>query len=296
TDAGRRSGIFRFYANKARNADYIAQEIPLLYWWADGISAKPGVGETLAEHPEASGPDGLPAPLLVVGRYGAGRTLFNGVDDAWRWRYYTGESIFDTFWVQQLRYLARGRKLGQRRVALDVLRPSYDLGDTVQVEVRVIDPQLARDLPDRLQAELLDEEGRPQRKVTLARRAAANESSATRYVGGFAADTFGRYTVKLPGLAGDLNDLTVPVTVQVPDAELARPVVDRAALQRLADETGGAVVPIGEASSLAGRIKSVEKRVPVITSRALWDAPLAMILFVGLIAFEWIGRKIAGLI
>ena len=28
------------------------------------------------------------------------------MDDSWRWRYYTGESVFHTYWVQQLRYLA----------------------------------------------------------------------------------------------------------------------------------------------------------------------------------------------
>ena len=28
----------------------------------------------------------------MLGRFGAGRTLFSAIDDSWRWRYYTGES------------------------------------------------------------------------------------------------------------------------------------------------------------------------------------------------------------
>ena len=296
TEAGERSGIYRFFPSKERNADYIDDEAPLLYWWADGITARPGVGEVLAEHPDETGPDGLPAPLLVVGRYGAGRTLFNGVDDAWRWRYYTGESIFDTFWVQQLRYLARGKKLGQRRVALDVLRPTYQLGDLVQVDVRVLDPQLARELPDRLQADVLNEDGSPRGKISLARRAAGGDSAQARYTASFPADRIGRYTVRLPALSGEVDEKTAAVTVELPDAEMARPIVDRQALQRLAEQTGGQVIPLAEAGEAANRIKSVEKRVPIVTSRSLWDAPLALMLFTAFIAFEWIGRKVAGLI
>ena len=52
----------------------------------------------------------------MLGRFGAGRTLFSAIDDSWRWRFYTGESVFDTYWVQQLRYLARSKKLGQRKL------------------------------------------------------------------------------------------------------------------------------------------------------------------------------------
>ena len=124
TDAGRQSGMFRFRTEREANEEFLSEDIQPLFWWADGLVAKPGVGEVLAQHPEASGPDGRPAPLLVVGRYGAGRTLFNAIDESWRWRYYTGENVFDTFWVQQLRFLARGRKLGERRITLAISRPS----------------------------------------------------------------------------------------------------------------------------------------------------------------------------
>jgi uncharacterized membrane protein len=129
TPAGQNSSIFRFLPDREENLRYITEDLQPLFWYLQGVTVKPGVGEVLAEHPGDFGPDGRKAPLLVIGRYGAGRTLFSAIDDSWRWRFYTGESIFDTYWVQQLRYLARSKKLGQRRFTFVSLRPAYELGE-----------------------------------------------------------------------------------------------------------------------------------------------------------------------
>ena len=180
TDAGRQTGIFRFYADLEANKAFLDNGIRELFWFADGVRAKAGVGDVLAEHPDEVAPDGRPAPLLVAGRYGAGRTLFNAIDESWRWRYYTGESVFDTFWVQQLRYLARGRKLGERRAALTVSRPTYEVGERVAVELRVLDPRLAGQLPDRVEADVAAADGNPVGVVPLVRRASAARPAARR--------------------------------------------------------------------------------------------------------------------
>ncbi|HLL90604.1 MAG TPA: hypothetical protein VK324_14985, partial [Tepidisphaeraceae bacterium] len=103
TREGEATGVFRFFADRAQNEGFLRDAIQPLFWYARGATAKPGVGEVLAEHPADVGPDGRKAPILVLGRYGAGRTLFSAIDDSWRWRYYTGESVFDTYWVQQVR-------------------------------------------------------------------------------------------------------------------------------------------------------------------------------------------------
>jgi uncharacterized membrane protein len=294
TDAGRQSGMFRFERDRETNEEFLSSGIQPLFWFAEGIIAKPGVGEVLAQHAESSGPDGRPAPLVVAGRYGAGRTLFSGLDETWRWRYYTGEDVFDTYWVQQIRYLARGRKLGQRRLALSVQRPTYELGEQVQVELRLLDPALSRQLPDRLDLEIRNEQGQPVGTARLARRGEGAE--ADRYTASFPASRVGNFSVAVPPMGGQEQELTAPVTVQVPQMELDRPVVDRASLQRLAEDTGGQLVPLSDARRLPELIPSVEKRIPIISDQALWDAPLALALFALLITMEWIGRKAAGLI
>jgi hypothetical protein len=79
--------------------------------------------------------------------------------------------------------------------------------------------------------------------------------------------------------------------------ELAQPQVDRTLLTRLASETLGQAVDLPEASvKLPQLIKSAARVIPVETSRPLWDAPLALTLFVLMITAEWIMRKMFGMV
>ncbi len=132
TKEGSDSSIFRFLPDRDENAKFLKTDLQPLFWYLRGVTPKPGVGIVYAEHPTDTGPDGRKAPLLVLSHFGAGRSLFSGVDDSWRWRFYTGESVFDTYWVQQLRWLARGKKLGQRRLTFTADRDTYELGQQVR--------------------------------------------------------------------------------------------------------------------------------------------------------------------
>ena len=80
----------------------------------------------------------------MLGRFGTGRTLFSAIDDSWRWRYYTGESVFDTYWVQQIRYLARGRKLAERGIKFTVDRERYERGQPITISLTILSPALLK--------------------------------------------------------------------------------------------------------------------------------------------------------
>ena len=45
---------------------------------------------------------------------GAGRTMFFGFDESWRWRYREDELRFNQFWIQTVRYLGARSKLTTR--------------------------------------------------------------------------------------------------------------------------------------------------------------------------------------
>jgi uncharacterized membrane protein len=273
TKEGLYSSFFRFFADRETN--------------------QPGVGEVYAEHPTDMGPDGRRAPILAVGRYGAGRTLFSAIDDSWRWRYYTGESVFDTYWIQQIRYLARSKKLGQRRLTINSIKPVYELGEQVRVTVRILDPQLLQQLPDQLRVDVLDGTGRVIRQETLMRQ----EGQPEVYVMSYLSDQIGKFVVRLNPVAGGLQTLELPVEVAVPKLELSTPQIDRGTLSRIATETHGELVDLkAAADKLPTLIPSAAKVIPMIESQPLWDAPLAMLLFVFLITTEWLVRKVFGML
>ena len=200
TDEGRRgeaSTIFRFFPDKAVNDKYLREDLQPVFWYCRGVSVKPGVGLVYAEHPFDSDPNtGRKAPILVLGRFGAGRTLFSAIDDSWRWRYYTGESVFDTYWVQQLRYLARSKKLGQRKVRFAGNRNTYELGDPVTLELNVLDPSCSRNSRRSCASKWWT---RPRARRSGRRRCSKQEASPDIYTVTFTADRVGKFRIKPPG-------------------------------------------------------------------------------------------------
>jgi uncharacterized membrane protein len=292
TKAGEATSLFRFFAETDKNDDFLHDQLPEVFWYCHGITAKPSVGEVLAEHPTDLGPDGHKAPILVAGRFG-GRTLFSAIDDSWRWRYYTDEPVFDTYWVQQLRYLARNRKIGQRRLTLSTDQPVYELGNQVRLNLRVIDPELVRQLPDQIRVELQDGNGNAVRMESLVRQ---DNSGGETYAGSFTADKVGKYTVHLPPIATGVDTIEAPLEVILPRMELNDPRVDRIQLSRLASETLGKPIDLTNADAELTAIPSAAKVLPVITGQPLWNAPLTMAVFVLLIGAEWVTRKLYGMV
>src|SRR5690606_38258695 len=125
----------------------------------------------------------------------------------WRWRFYTGETIFDTFWVQQLRYLARSKKLGQRQIVFTTGRPVYELGEQVRVNLRILDSTLLPQLSDQISVDMLTDDGQLIAQHPLQRQEGQNDL----YIGSWTADTVGRFRVRLPSLATEVPDQVVPI-------------------------------------------------------------------------------------
>jgi uncharacterized membrane protein len=292
TRQGDALGLLRVFFDKAANDAFLKNKIPQLFWYCRGVTAKPNVGEVLIEHPTDLGPDGHRAPLLVAGRFG-GRTLFSAMDDSWRWRFYTGEHVFDSYWIQQLRYLARNRKIDQRRLALGTDQPVYELASQVRISLRVADPGLIRQLPDQLRVQLKDAEQNPTQLQVLTRQ---DGNGGEIYSGSFIATNVGRYSIHLPPIASGIDSIESSFEVVVPKLELIDPSVDHVQLSRLASETLGKTISLSDAESELEQIPSAQKSTPLVNGNSLWDAPLMLFVFSILIATEWVVRKLSGMV
>lgn len=293
TREGEASSIFRFFADRSINEKYVKEDLQPLFWYCRGTRVKAGVGEVLAEHPSDMGKDGRKAPILVVGRFGAGRTLFSAIDDSWRWRFYTGEQVFDSYWLQQFRYLSRSKKLGERKFMLSLDRPLYDLGSQLKLTCRILDPERARQLPNQISVEVYDEKNKQVDRHNLTR----SEGDPEMFEANWMTDTIGKFSLRVNGLDPGGAPVERPFEVLEPRLEMIKPNVDLRMLSRLADSTGGKVVAYKDARRvLPTELTSMAKVVPLETNEPLWDAPLAMLIFVLLITAEWVLRKVFGML
>lgn len=270
--------------------------LPGWYWFARTLGPKPGA-EVLLEHPTVRTGEGT-MPLVVAGRYGAGKVLFHASDDTWRWRKGTGELIYDGFWIQVIRALMPARAPGpDRRLVIRPGKRRYHFGQRVDVEVKISDPELLSGFEDHVQLTVRDEEGRPVARVDGKRLS----GSSPLFEGSFIPPEPGTFTVSVenaPPVGPAFQPAAAAASIRVERATLEsrRPEADHAALKHLAAETGGEVVPLDRLAAVFGELRDRSVRIPDDVSETLWDSKLAFILFAMLITAEWILRKVYGMI
>jgi Aerotolerance regulator N-terminal/von Willebrand factor type A domain len=306
TPMGRQNPIFRFVADEAGN-QAIWQRLAPMYWWAHGYKLKP-LAEVLAVHPtqkaDVPPPGGTGEgrlPLAVHQFVGSGRSLFFGFDETWRWRFRDDEVRFNKFWVQTLRFLARGRS-NRTDLRLDRQTP-YRVGEPIKITVRF--PENMQ-MPDGKNGE------KPDVKVVVEYRPNSKADdkveevqvmSLTKIEGSLA--TFedqwkqtreGKYKFRLlsPNVpTPDGEKPSAEATVELPPGELDRLRMNQQEMTQAADQTGGHFYTLATADTVPDEVPGGGK---VLTNsprpaERIWNTwPLflwAMLLVTG----EWILRK-----
>src|SRR5262249_12816011 len=111
------------------------------YWHYPVLRPKP-VATALMRHSNPRMANAFGPHVLFATQYvGAGRSAFLGINTTWRWRG-SDERVFNRFWTQSLRFLVEGKLMGGRRGAtITTDREQYDVGESVVVTVRALDPK-----------------------------------------------------------------------------------------------------------------------------------------------------------
>lgn len=284
TPEGRASSLFRFDSDPGTEP---TDSLPGWYWSAGVLGPQPACS-VLAVNPKAGD-----LPLVVMGRTGAGRSLFVGSDDIWRWRKLGGEHYYDTFWMQAIRTLARQRKLGQRGAwRLESDRRRYELGEPVTLRLRPVD--LASSIEGAgATVQVLDTYGGLVEHVALS----AMDSGAG-FSGSFTPVRIGPCALRgsAPELPGNDRPPTCDIEVVATQAERLRPEADHEFLRALAAQTDGVFVRAGDSlDELVGGIPDRRVEHPDDLEEPMWDKPFMLVLFALVLSVEWVVRRTQGM-
>ena len=281
TEQGRRHGIARLADTQDESLELWA-ELPGCFWYQPVARAKPG-SVVLAEHPYDRDGRG-PMPLIVVGRYDPGRALFCGLDGTWRWRFWVGDALFNRFWVQAINYVGSYRILGgSRRVQLATDKRDYSVGERVVVQAQCLDETYQPAQDEALEAKV-EMAGAPPRTVRLVR----SRHGAAIFEGTFDVTRPGTGVVSL-SLGADQDSESF--SVRLPETEFRNPTMDAETLRQIAKGTQGAFVRLHEVEQLDDLIQAAGREVTTEVQDPVYDAPIVVILFLGLACTEWWFRK-----
>jgi uncharacterized membrane protein len=255
------------------------------YWYQPVARAKPGA-QVLLRHPTDEGRHGR-FPLLSVGYYPSGRTMFLALDSTWMWRYRFGDRYHERFWRNAVRWLALGRlKSGNRRVRLDSLKARWSLEERITVEARVLDEDFRPSRADAHEAWLEDPDGA--RTRLRLEKVAGREGL---YRAGFSLERPGRWRVVLErdGEPPALTDFEV----SLPSLETANPSPDPEALLAIARITSGEAHHLAQLEALLEAFPGGEERREPVSTRLedAWDEWHTLLLALALLSTEWILRK-----
>ncbi|HEB54293.1 MAG TPA: VWA domain-containing protein, partial [bacterium] len=133
------------------------ERLPGFHFWFPVSRLKPAA-VSLAGHPSpefrVAGKD---MPVIALQSIGAGRVLFLGTDETYRWRSLY-EDAYNRFWVNGIRYLFEGRLLaGNSRLRILASDDKIDLGGAIEltaiVKDEVLQPLIVESFPVSIERE-----------------------------------------------------------------------------------------------------------------------------------------------
>ena len=231
-------------------------------------------------------------PLVAEAPLGSGRVAWIGTDETFRWRRNVGDQLFWRFWGQALRSVARREDRPADAAWLAASPGRLEPGSAVLVELNVPEAA-ARKGPTAAASRTvsLERSGAGGQATTALELAPAGRPGL--YAGTFTPDQPGRIVVRHTPAAG-AAPLVAECVVAEPTRERARPAVDRESLRALADVSGGAVVEIGDFSTIPYKLESSSVEAKLALEDEVWDTWPVLLLLVGLYCVDIAIRRFSG--
>jgi hypothetical protein len=300
TPIGRLHPIFRFTPDETQN-EAIWGRLREMFWYAEGYRPK-RLAEVLAVLPERDGESGQKERhALVVQQFvGAGRSMFFGFNETWRWRFREDEVRFNQFWIQTVRYLAVGR-LGRVDLKVDRQVP-YRRGEPIKITVRFPDdapaPPATTDVKVLVERRAPRPPGQSERVKTApvevqTIQLAKVEGSRATYEATLVRTPEGEYQLTLAAPSVQGPKPSVESRVLAPPGEMEQLRMNQPDMEKAAQETHGKFYTLANADRLLEELPAGVR----VTLNApgppalLWNHTLIFLFALGLVSLEWVLRK-----
>jgi uncharacterized membrane protein len=233
---------------------------------------------------------GAVTPIVVVQRYGRGRSMVFAGEASWRWKMMAASTdrTYETFWRQAARWLAVD---APDPVSITV-PDAAEAGDALGISVDARDTLHAPAADATVDATLVAPWG-----DTTALKLRRADATSGRWMATATPDRAGLYRVRAEAKRGgpSLGASDRWMLVGGADREFADPRLNEAWLRRVARTSGGQYVRAENASSIVNGLVSAVPQDVAPEQRDLWHEPWAFALVVALLSAEWILRRAWGL-
>ncbi|MDD4889237.1 MAG: VWA domain-containing protein [Phycisphaerae bacterium] len=295
TEVGRGHLLTRLAGSTEENEAVWSRFQPLR--WAAPVSGVAPGADALLVHPDRLA-GAAKLPLLAVQQVGAGKVMFCGIDESWRWRQEVGDKYFYRFWAQALRWMVK-KPFGEGdqdavRARLSLERTESNVGEKVQVEAYVIAPD-GYPLQNGRVWLRVEPEGGEGKGEQIAMQPTPGGWGI--YRASFTPGRAGTYVIR-PIVAEYGNaPLNSPVTLTVARADLEKNFLaqDRSALAAIAQASGGELLTVDQVDRLVDLLSArAESRVQTaeFSPTRHWAFYVAIVL---LLSTLWLVRKRGGL-
>lgn len=261
-----------------------------------GVFPVQGVKPGATVYAQAADAGGAGPTVYWAGQfYGSGRVFYAGSGEMWRLRR-VDDAYFEQFFTKLARHVSQGRWLrGASRGTLMVERERYLIGQPVLVQAQLKDAQLRPLAAEQTPLAIVWPDGTTQTAPLTADRNRPGE-----FRGQFTPRREGTYRLQLDVPESDGERLVRRVQVELPDLERQSPQRNDAVLAELARETGGAyyiglpaALGVGGTTPLVNRLADRTQKLTLSgTPIPLWDNAYVMLALCGLLALEWLVRRL----
>ena len=231
---------------------------------------------------------GLGRPLVAVQRYGEGRSMIFGGEAAWRWRMLlpATDGTYDSFWRQSIRWLS-----GSSARPVEVHGPADAMaGEPVKLALRVRDASFT---PASASSVNITVEG-PAGERESPMPAPSDEAGTQSAVFTPSQDGVYRVTADVKWPDGRVESAATAVLVGGADSEMAEPWRHDAALARIAEESGGALIAESDLDTLPSLLEKAAGA-PELREKEIWNHPAVFFALLALLGAEWTLRRRWGL-